>query len=202
MKIVGIETGSAPKPKRLPRNPENGFFKGDFEANGKRYFIANPENGFPLSRDTIFGKFMAMYWYGGTFNTPVQRRTRMAEVINGLISQKTQITDLVLANQEELKAVQELSEAKFDFSLYLCTTFIFEESETLADNWEQSKAESKISDWSEYAREDFFELAALFIIAYNNTSARLLEAVAKTLDAAMTPKKSVSATNTTRNETE
>lgn len=181
---IRIERGSAPTAKRLPRNPENGYFKGDFEANGKRYFIAHPENGFPLSRDSAFGKFMAMYWYGGTFNTPISRRAKMDEVINGIQTGKYQWTDLALANKEETDAITQLSKAKFDFSLYLCTTFIFEDGEKLTDPWEQARADAKIQDWQEYAREDFFELATVFIAAYNSISAQFLEAIAQAIEAA------------------
>lgn len=195
-----IEQGSAPKAKRLPRNPENGYFRGDFEANGKKYFISNPADGFPLSRDTVFGKFMAMYWYGGAFNTPIARRNKMTEIINGIMRGTHEYSDLSLANKEETDAIRQLSEAKFDFSMYLCSTFIFVEGESITDPWEQSKAELKISDWGEYAREDFFELAALFIAAYNNISGQLLEAITKALESATAPKNPLRATVTTKSD--
>jgi len=173
--------------KRLPRNSENGNFKSSFIANGKLYRLINPKDGFPLSMDTVFSKFMGMLMADSDFNSLYSFLDNLENTIGEVMQNKSGITlvDAVVSIRDKKQRTKELSEAKYMWGHWLCTTFIFSEQETISDPWQQSIAESKIDDWAieGYAREDFLELAALFIAAFNNVNnaifSKMLEAMTR-----------------------
>ena len=176
--------------KKLPRNNQ-GLFKATFPANGKEYRIVSTDYGFPLSRDTVAAKFIMMVMANGDYSYNIGNIVRTETIVDGVWRNKNQIGDLSAHLAAWKKEVQDISTAKYLWWHYLCTTFILAPGEDIRNEWSQSEAETKLEDWGleGYVREDFMELAGLFIQAYNAESDKLMGLIVAAATKAVEPQK-------------
>lgn len=131
---------------------ENGIFKREFEANGKKYFIMPADEVFNIDRQVAYHNIETAFALN---QTPTEIKARFSETwqtIIKLMSAKGDEKDNLM-NKFLRDALNNLDSFKgeltsrYPAAYYICTLFIITEGEDLA-KWTFETANEKIDDWT------------------------------------------------------
>lgn len=167
--------------KQLPRDPNTGKILNVFEAGGKKFYILTGDDAFPISRWTQWGQFNYMFMAAADFTNAYGKRRDQDKMFDDLAMQRNNVrlSDIIVANQAEMKEIQKMSEARFDALLYIATLFIVGENEDIT-KWSFPQSDEKIKIWADegYGEADFLALAAHYAAAYMEKRTAYLNTIA------------------------
>lgn len=160
--------------KQLPRN-EDGTYKREFTANGKKFIIKSPDEDLGIFRFSHLRKYGAMTGANGTFKSII---TGMQEAQNLLMGDKP-----ILGRNKEcftylenlITGITKTNELRYQFAFYMATFFIVRPDEDLT-KWDIKEQETKIDDWNkDFGEKDFLALALSRVEGFLNVYRNLTE---------------------------
>ena len=151
-------------PKRLFID---GNFKTEFEANGNKYKVMQPEVCFNIDKQVAYQNITIAFQAN---QTVTDIKLRFGHSKNNLIrlfseddkKKRDEITETLLRDAlNNFDSFKGEFTSRYPAALYLCTLFVIRDNEDLQEPWTWDSANKKIEDWSKENLSffDFFVLA-------------------------------------------
>lgn len=150
-------------------DPETGRWKTPFTANGRTYHIIGAEEGIGIERYSRFKQMISVVGFNATYAEQLEALNRMIGVYNRMAQGEKCAHELALEIENMRRAITK-TDKNYDYAFYAATLFINRDGEKATDDWSETLANEKITDWvaEGLMPEDFFLLVMLRASSLND----------------------------------